>query len=155
MTRNYFTKVFQEIERRADAARDEWAADSASHNLSLWAGRPQAQLPETVASLEKRLGELNLLVAAVVRMLVKRELLNKTDLAEFMKAIDPEDGKVDGRLGEPVPDSPESCPRCNSRVRPGRTSCVFCGQQFNGKEQSAVDHTDPSTSLGYAETGAH
>jgi hypothetical protein len=143
---NTLLNLLIDLEGQAAEARAQMSTSSSSHNLSLWAGRPRDGQAEGVKALNARIGQLNLVVAAVVRSLVMQGLLKPAELAEAMKEIDLEDGKADGQLGDKVLDTPEHCPKCQAKVAPGRPFCVFCGLRFDGLPQPSAARVNRSES---------
>lgn len=94
------------------------------------------QLQDKCQVLEGRVGQLNLVVEALVRMAVSNGTIKPKELAELMQGIDREDGEEDGQYNELGPQAPQGCPRCEARIPAGMTNCVFCGLRF----EDGIDH---------------
>ena len=94
----------------------------------------ESQFMEKVERLEGRVGQLNLLVSTLTRVVLNRQLVSKPQLVELMRQIDLEDGVEDGQLHEKRPDVPEWCPDCEAKITPGKTLCIFCGKRFDVEE---------------------
>jgi len=122
--------MFFGAELGAAEAKARLFGGSDGPDLSLWSQRPQTASNDKLGACETRVGQLHLVVAALIRSLVKQGTINPTELSELMKEIDLEDGKADGQLGERGPDVPEWCPTCKARVARSKTFCVFCGRRF-------------------------
>src|SRR5262245_607978 len=97
------------------------ATPSSEPDLSLWANRPGRDLSEPLAALSKRVGQLNLVIAALVRHCVKQGLVKPDELSALMREIDLEDGCADGELNERQPQIPDWCPSCRAKTTPGKT----------------------------------
>lgn len=100
-------------------------------DLSLWANLPRPEAgSEQVDGLSRRVGQLNLAVAGLIRLLVRQGAVKPAELSALMREIDLEDGSADGQLAEPKPRVPEWCPKCEAKTAPRKTYCVFCGERF-------------------------
>jgi len=77
--------------------------------------------------LQSEIGRLNLVVEGLVRLVLNKGLADSTELADLLSEIDLEDGKADGQLNTASAAVPEWCEKCEARIRPGWTSCSFCG----------------------------
>jgi hypothetical protein len=130
---------------------------------SLWSTMPKPQLVEKVRALDRRLGQLNLVISALVRSLVRHELIKPAELSELMKEIDLEDGKQDGQLGERRAHVPEWCPKCQAKIQEDKTYCVFCGARFDEEPSAqscqsvhnARPGDNPPESSWIGDTGSH
>ncbi len=83
-----------ERKQRADINTLQKASAGIARRLS----RKQAEAGERIQALEQQVGELTLLCRALLEVLADRELLEADALVEAMRAIDAEDGVVDGRV---------------------------------------------------------
>ncbi len=92
--------------------------------------RSESQLQEQCGKLEGHIGQLNLVVEALVRMAISNGTIKPKELAELMHTIDQEDGQQDGQYHNNQHQAPEWCPECEARVPSGKTHCVFCGLRF-------------------------
>ncbi len=95
--------------RAATFARSAGSADAASQAMAL-------------GDLDERLDRL-LLVVESMWSLMKEHGYTDEQLASRIRQIDAEDGTEDGRRTL----RPTRCPKCNSMVEPGRTTCTYCG----------------------------
>jgi hypothetical protein len=100
-------------------------------DMSLWSSRPAPNQDANVAALARRVGQLNLVVAALVRHTVKQGIVKPAELSALMREIDLEDGRVDGELNERRPITPEWCPKCQAKTAPNKSYCMFCGHPFD------------------------
>jgi hypothetical protein len=107
---------------------------SSGPDMSLWASRPDTKPATQVEVLTRRVGQLSLAVAALVRLCVKQGLAKPAELSALMREIDLEDGREDGQLNERAPQTPEWCPKCEAKIATGKPYCMFCGQRFDGNQ---------------------
>ena len=77
--------------------------------------------------LQSEIGRLNLVVEGLVRLVLNKGLTNSSELADLLSEIDVEDGTADGQLNTAQTTVPEWCEKCEARIRPGWTTCSFCG----------------------------
>src|SRR5690606_1626327 len=98
-------------------------AASRAAALSRTAGaRSAAQVVGGLHDVNERIDRMLLVVDALWSMLKEKGYTDE-DLAARIRAIDSEDGTVDGAR-KPLP---RRCTKCDSMVEPGRGSCAFCG----------------------------
>ena len=95
--------------------------------LSRTAGaRSASQVVGGLHDVNERIDRLMLVVDALWSMLKEKGYTDE-DLAARIRAIDSQDGKVDGAR-KPLP---RRCTQCDSMVEPGRETCAFCGAPLN------------------------
>ncbi|MEK7950726.1 hypothetical protein [Luteolibacter soli] len=58
--------------------------------------------------LTRQNGELRLAVVALTRFLIEKRVVDEGELEAFMREVDAEDGKMDGRLAFPPPPKPKA-----------------------------------------------
>ncbi len=119
---------------------EELKAKVASTN----AVRAESQLTELyltkqIEALQTRVGELNLVVEGLLRVLAQNGMLVPEQFAELLKEIDSEDGKHDGQRRASRSDVPERYPKCDARIPSTHTYCQFCGERFDDTERRNDD----------------
>lgn len=62
------------------------------------------QVTRTLDDLTRENAELKLYLAAVTRLLISKGVINQTELAAVIDAVDAADGKTDGRYTGPLHD---------------------------------------------------
>ena len=67
----------------------------------------KAQSARRFAELQAECNDLKLFVAAILRVLVTKELATQAEVLALVEAIDAEDGKVDGRSNTALPLRPQ------------------------------------------------
>src|SRR5262245_54094624 len=102
-----------------DSATASRFSVSSGPDMSLWASRPKQNTNDQIEPLTRRVGQLNLAVAALVRLCVKQGLVKPAELSALMREIDLEDGVADGQLLEQKPRTPEWCPKCEAKTAAG------------------------------------
>ncbi len=95
--------------RAASFARGAGAADAAALGLE-------------IDDLNERVDRL-LLVVESMWSLLREHGYTDEQLASRIRHIDGEDGTADGRRTL----RPTRCPKCDSMVEPGRSTCTYCG----------------------------
>src|SRR5262245_4909065 len=79
---------------------------SVGPDRSLWTSYPTQNQNDRIEPLTRRVGQLNLAIAALVRLCVKQGIVKPAELAALMREIDLEDGQADGQLLEQRPKLP-------------------------------------------------
>ncbi len=103
---------------------------------------------ERLAAAEKRIGQLELTVEALVRVLEAHSGLSRDELTLLIQRIDLADGVEDGVLG---PDHSESAPKCGScgrPINPRRQSCLFCNAPADARAKKTPQRQTTCISCG-------
>ncbi len=107
--------------RSAAFARAAGAADATALN-------------QTDIDLDLRIDRL-LLVVEAMWSLLKDHGYTDEQMASRIRLLDAEDGDPDGRRTL----RPSRCPRCDSMVEPGRSTCTYCGASIQ-PTSGPMDH---------------
>ena len=67
-------------------------------NVNSQHSRKALSQDQQIAQLKARSERLHLAITALSRFLIDKDLINEDELDSFIKAIDEEDGELDGRL---------------------------------------------------------
>lgn len=81
-------------------------------------------------SLERRLERQELLLEALIRGVLQRNLMTREELQDLVARADLEDGREDGRMGPDRVKRAPKCPNCKRPVNPRREDCVYCGAEI-------------------------
>src|SRR5262245_5666492 len=86
------------------------------------------------AEMQDRVERLALLTQAMWELMAERTGLTIGDLAERVRQLDAQDGRMDGKRGV-VADAPQiRCSSCQAVVPAGKTTCQFCGATVSEAE---------------------
>ena len=89
-----------DLGQQLDLQDQKQEIDSLRRELRSASARPRSDgLGGRVAQLERENDELRLYLAALIRHLTAKGVVNANDLREIVHAIDAEDGQVDGSYG--------------------------------------------------------
>lgn len=81
-----------------------------------------------VAELEGRVARQALLLQALCRLLISKNLMTEEEFRAWTEYIDKADGREDGRLRETR--RPLECPRCRRMSPPKSPACQYCGEKY-------------------------
>ena len=107
-----------------------------AHSRVAMARVGEANAAEQIEELNTRVGKLNLVVEALFRTMTQQGLIKPNEFTEMLRAIDLEDGELDGQRNEPRPNVPEWCPDCEAKINPAKTYCMFCGLRFEDADSN-------------------
>jgi hypothetical protein len=83
-------------------------------------------LRDTVNRLERQVERLTLASLAMAQILRDRLGVKQDEIEALVRDIDLRDGKLDGRLDQPV--QVKRCEACDRVNGPQRHSCLYCGK---------------------------
>jgi hypothetical protein len=106
----------QEVSANADAAR------SATRTNEI----DVRQLRDVVNRLERQVERLTLANLALAQVVRDRLSVKQADIEAIVRDIDLRDGKLDGRLEQPV--QVKRCEGCDRVNGPQRHFCLYCGK---------------------------
>jgi hypothetical protein len=95
------TLFLGDIGNRLDIADTENEIAQLKQELASASGQDESQ-DEQLRKLSADHAQLQLYVAALVRLLIRKDCLSKTELEAIVAAVDAEDGHADGKLSGPV-----------------------------------------------------
>ena len=95
------TLFLGDIGNRLDIADTESDIAQIRHELASVYGQDESQ-DEKIRKLIAENAELKLYVAALVRLLIRKDCIAKADLEAIVAAVDAEDGTADGKFSGPV-----------------------------------------------------
>jgi len=88
-------------------------------------------LSRRLSTLESSLDQLNLTLAALIRLMEEQGHISPKTLVSMIQRIDLEDGVEDGVMGpDRTAEAPE-CAACGRPVNPNRSECIFCGAKLS------------------------
>jgi hypothetical protein len=90
------TLLLGDIGNRLDIADAEQDIERLRRELSV-SGQQNQELIQRIRMLEREQGELKLSLVALMRLLATKGTLDLSELRTMARAIDAEDGKVDGQ----------------------------------------------------------
>jgi hypothetical protein len=99
--------------------------NSAARQQAAAASSEAASAKRDVADLERELGRLKLVCAAVWELLKQRAKLTEDDLAATVAMLDAKDGVADGQLTRTA----RKCFKCQRTVAAKQTKCMYCGAE--------------------------
>ena len=108
----------EEASAAADAARDSARVNEAGVR----------NLRDTVNRLERQVERLTLASLALAQVLRDRLGVKESDIEAVVRDIDLSDGKLDGRLSQPV--QVKRCEGCERVNGPQRHTCLYCGKSL-------------------------
>ena len=100
-------------------ARQQAAAASSE------AASAKRDIADLERELERELGRLKLVCAAVWELLKQRSKLTEEDLVAMVAMLDAKDGVADGQLTRSV----RPCVDCGRTVAAKQTKCMYCGKE--------------------------
>ena len=99
--------------------------NSAARQQAAAASSEAASAKRDVADLERELGRLKLVCAAMWELLKQRSKLTEEDLVAMVAMLDAKDGVADGQLTRSV----RPCVQCGRTVAAKQTKCMYCGKE--------------------------
>jgi hypothetical protein len=99
--------------------------DSGSRQQAAAASSEAASAKRDVADLERDLGRLKLVCAAVWELLKQRAKLTEDDLVAMVATLDAKDGVADGQLTRTA----RKCVKCQRTVAAKQYKCMYCGAE--------------------------
>jgi hypothetical protein len=97
--------------------------DSGARQQAAAASSDAASAKRDVHELEKELGRLKLVCAAVWELLKERAKLTEDDLVTKVAELDAKDGVADGMLTRGI----RKCAACGRTVPSKQNKCMYCG----------------------------
>ncbi len=97
--------------------------DSAARQQAAAASSDAASAKREVVELERDLGHLKLVCAAVWELVKERAKLTEDDLVTKVAELDARDGVADGQLTRGV----RQCVQCQRTVPSKQQKCMYCG----------------------------
>ena len=97
--------------------------DGAARQQAAAASNDASAAKRDVAEMEKEIGRLRLVCAAVWELVKERTKFTEDDLAIKVAELDAKDGVADGQLTRSV----RKCVQCQRTVSPKQTKCMYCG----------------------------
>lgn len=88
--------------------------------------------------LVSRVGNLFMVVESMLRLLKAKGILDEADLRRMEQQVDQEDGQQDGEFHPGQPPTPSHCPKCDARIAPSKTMCMFCGHRCSPERLEVI-----------------
>jgi hypothetical protein len=100
------------------------AANAAASSAKSAAARAESRAREMAGRAEKAM-----MICEALWIIMREKLDLDDDLLEkAVRAVDLQDGKLDGRVRRDVAE----CPKCKKKVGRGRIKCIWCGAELTG-----------------------
>jgi hypothetical protein len=100
------------------------SAGSSAASASSKAGNALSKVQWAEARAEKAM-----MVCEALWIILREKLdLDEDILEKAVRAVDLQDGKLDGRVRHDV----SECPECGKKVGRNRTNCIYCGKPITG-----------------------
>ena len=100
------------------------AADAAAR-----ADRKETGTTVSVKLVEQQVERLLMITEALWNMVKEQHGYTDEDLMERVRAIDMQDGKIDGKV---APSAARTCPACKRPVSSRHFLCIYCGRPLSG-----------------------
>ena len=101
--------------------------DLATQSMANHAGSAARQAGSDVRLLKAEVERLYMITEALWTVLRRQHGLEDEDLVELVRAIDLEDGHLDGRKAPQG--APPPCPSCDRILQRRRPFCIYCGAE--------------------------
>jgi len=98
-------------------------SDSGARQQAAAASTDASSAKRDVADMQKEIGRLKLVCAAVWDLVKEKTSLTEDDLIAKVAELDAKDGVADGQLTRRV----RQCVQCQRTVAAKQTKCMYCG----------------------------
>lgn len=108
--------------------------DSANRamNAATDAASSARRAENALSRLEDALDRQALVIRTLLSFCEAKGLFNEAEFRELMNEVDLSDGRLDGKFKPQA--TPRSCPNCGKTNGKRAVTCMYCGEQLEGRE---------------------